>query len=48
MQKGDADAAIAWLKSIPQRFLPRDLEQDPTFAPVQNRPDFKALFQTGG
>ena len=37
MQKGDADAAIAWLKSIPQRFLPRDLEKDPIFAPIQNR-----------
>ena len=47
MQKGDADAAIAWLKSIPQRFLPRDLEKDPIFAPLQNRPEFKALFQTG-
>jgi acetyl esterase/lipase len=45
MQKGDAEAALAWLKSIPQRFLPRDLEKDPIFAPVQNRPDFKALFQ---
>ena len=48
MQKGDADAAIAWLKSIPQRYLPRSLEKDPIFAPIQNRPDFKALFQTGG
>jgi hypothetical protein len=48
MQKGDADAAIAWLKSIPQRFLPRDVEKDPIFAPMQNRPEFKALFQTGG
>ena len=48
MQKGDPDAAITWLKSIPQRFLPRSLERDPIFAPIQNRPDFKALFQTGG
>ncbi len=48
MQKGDADAAIAWLKSIPQRFLQRDLEKDPIFAPLQARPDFKALFQPGG
>jgi dienelactone hydrolase len=47
MQKGDADAAIAWLKSIPQRFLPRDVEKDPIFAPIQNRPEFKALFQPG-
>jgi predicted Zn-dependent protease len=48
MQKGDAEAAIAWLKSIPQRYLPRALEKDPIFAPIQNRPEFKALFQTGG
>ena len=48
MQKGDADAAIAWLKSIPQRYLPHALEKDPIFAPIQNRPDFKALFQPGG
>jgi hypothetical protein len=48
MQKGDAEAALAWLKSIPQRYLPRSLEKDPIFAPIQNRPEFKALFQTGG
>jgi hypothetical protein len=48
MQKGDAEAALAWLKSIPQRFLPRSLEKDPIFAPIQNRREFKALFQTGG
>ena len=33
---------------LAQRYLPRDLEKDPIFAPIQNRPDFKALFQTGG
>ena len=48
MQKGDAEAALAWLKSIPQRYLPRSLEKDPIFAPIQNRPEFKVLFQTGG
>jgi hypothetical protein len=32
---------------IPQRFLPRDVEKDPVFAPIQARPEFKALFQTG-
>jgi hypothetical protein len=48
MQTGDAEAAIGWLKSIPQRYLPRALEKDPIFAPIQNRPDFKALFQSGG
>ena len=48
MQKGDADAAIAWLKSIPYQYRQRDLEKDPVFAPLQARPDFKALFQPGG
>ena len=48
MQKGDGDAAIAWLKSIPQRFLPREIERDPVFAPVQDRAEFKALFRSGG
>jgi dienelactone hydrolase len=42
--KGDQDAAIAWLKSIPSRFLPASIEKDPAFAPLQNRPDFRALF----
>jgi dienelactone hydrolase len=45
MQKGDPDLAIAWLQSIPERFRPRDLEKDPIFAPIQDRADFKALFQ---
>jgi hypothetical protein len=45
MQSGDGDAAIAWLGTIPQRFLPRDLAQDPIFAPIQDRPAFKALFK---
>ena len=48
MQKGDGDAAIAWLKSIPQRFLPREIEKDPVFAPVRDRAEFKALFRPGG
>jgi hypothetical protein len=45
MQKGDADTAIAWLRSIPQRFLPTSVQSDPIFAAVQNRADFRALFQ---
>ena len=45
MQKGDPDLAIAWLQSIPERFRPRELEKDPIFAPIQDRSDFKALFQ---
>lgn len=44
MQKGDADAAIAWLQTIPARFRPRDVLDDPIFAPLRNRADFRALF----
>ena len=44
MQKGDADAAIAWLQSIPARFRPVELAKDPIFAPLQDRAEFKALF----
>ena len=46
MQKGDADAAIAWIRSIPERFRPADLRKDPVFASIQNRPDFIALFES--
>jgi len=44
-QKGDADAAIAWLNSIPARFLPASVAQEPAFASLQNRPDFQAIFR---
>ena len=44
MQKGDTEAAIAWLASIPPRFRP-DVQKDPVFASIRERPDFKALFQ---
>jgi len=45
MQKGDAEAAIAWLRTIPQRFLPGDVAKDPVFASIQSRADFRALFE---
>jgi dienelactone hydrolase len=45
MQKGDADAAIAWLESIPSRFLPASVQNDATFASLRGRADFQALFQ---
>ena len=44
MQKGDADAAIAWLKTIPSRFLPRELQDDAVFASLKGREEFRALF----
>lgn len=43
-QAGDADAAIAWLKSIPSRFLPSTLVTDPAFTSFNERPEFRALF----
>ena len=44
MQKGDAEAAIAWLKSIPSRFLPSTIQDDAVFAALKSREDFRALF----
>ena len=44
MLKGDADAAIAWLKTIPTRFLPASVQNDAVFASLRSRDDFRALF----
>jgi dienelactone hydrolase len=44
MLKGDSDAAIAWLKTIPSRFLPPDVRDEAVFAPLKSREDFRALF----
>ena len=44
MLKGDADAAVEWLKSIPTRFLPASVQSDSVFAPLRERVDFRALF----
>jgi dienelactone hydrolase len=41
----DPEAAIAWLKTIPARFLPASVQSDPAFATLKNRPDFQALFR---
>jgi dienelactone hydrolase len=43
LQKGDADAAIAWIRSIPQQYRPNLLD-DPMFAALRTREDFRALF----
>lgn len=45
LMRGDQDAAIAWLKSIPARFLPKEIETDASFAPLSGRADFHALFR---
>ncbi len=47
LQKGDADAAIGWLRAIPAQYRPREIATDPTFAPIRERADFKALFEAG-
>jgi dienelactone hydrolase len=43
-QAGNADAAIAWLASIPPQFRSPTLVSDPAFASIQSRSDFRALF----
>jgi dienelactone hydrolase len=46
LQGGDAAAAVAWLATIPARFLGReDLERDPILAPLLDRPDVQALLR---
>ena len=44
-QSGDADAAIAWLQSIPSQYLPREIADDSAFTALRARADFRALFQ---
>jgi hypothetical protein len=45
LAKGDPEAAVAWLRTIPPQFLPPSVAQDPSFAPLKDRPDFQALFK---
>lgn len=45
VQSGDANAAIGWLQSIPQRFLPSGVAEEPVFASLRSRADFQALFK---
>ena len=45
MQSGDAERAIAWLQSIPQRFLPPAVQTEPVFQPLAARSDFQALLK---
>ena len=42
---GDAEAAIAWLRSIPPQFRPPSVGEDPACAAIRNRADFRALFE---
>ena len=43
-QAGNADAAIAWIASIPTQFRPSNLASDPAFQEIRARSDFRALF----
>jgi dienelactone hydrolase len=45
LQKGDPEAAVAWLRSIPAQYLPASTADDPAFAPLRERADFRALFE---
>jgi hypothetical protein len=42
-QKGDIEAALAWIRGIPQQYRPNLLD-DPMFTSIREREEFKALF----
>jgi hypothetical protein len=44
VKSGDPDRAIEWLRTIPPQFRPATLQNDPAFAALRSRPDFRALF----
>ena len=46
LNAGDPELAMSWLRSIPKRFLPPRVREDPAFAALWDRADFKALFET--
>ena len=43
--KGDAERAVGWLMTIPARFLPASAAEDPAFASIKDREEFKAVFR---
>lgn len=46
-QAGEGHQAVEWLRSIPPRFRPRDLRDDPALSALRGRRDFEALFTSG-
>jgi predicted Zn-dependent protease len=46
LNAGNPELAMSWLRSIPKRFLPPRVREDPAFAALWDRADFKALFET--
>ena len=45
LAKGDPARAVAWLAAIPARYRPAELQDDPAFAALREREDFRALFE---
>lgn len=43
-QAGNAEAAVAWIASIPPQFRPSTMANDPALTSIHSRPDFRALF----
>jgi hypothetical protein len=44
-QMGHAGKAVEWIRSIPSRFLPPDVQPDPALTSLHGRADFQALFK---
>lgn len=44
LQAGDPARAVAWLGTIPARFLPASVRDAPEYAALRERADFQALF----
>ena len=44
VKSGDPETAVAWLRTIPPQFRPATIQDDPAFAALRSRPDFRALF----
>ena len=44
-QMGDADRAVEWIRSIPSRFLPAEVQKDAALASLHGRADFQASIQ---
>jgi dienelactone hydrolase len=44
VQAGSIDEGVAWLESIPKRFLSASVATEPAFAAIRSRKEFRALF----
>jgi len=41
----DPEGVVAWLNTIPARFLPPAVKNEPAFAALKDRADFQAVFE---